>query len=64
MSTPGANSVIDAEGWKRRAAKVPLSRLITPEEVAGTTALLCSPDALRISSVTIRIDDDMTVAGP
>ncbi len=64
VSTPGSNSVIDAEGWKRRAEKTPIGKLSTPEDVAAATAFLCSAQARTISGVTLKVDGALTIAGP
>ena len=64
VSTPGANSVIDAEGWRSREARTPLRRLTTAEQVAAAAVYLASDDALTITGVTLKIDGGITVAGP
>jgi NAD(P)-dependent dehydrogenase (short-subunit alcohol dehydrogenase family) len=45
------------------AAKYPLQRLGVPEDVAGTVAFLCSPDAGWITGQTIVIDGGVTLTG-
>lgn len=64
VSTPGANSVIDEEGWRSRQARTPLHRLATPEQVGAAAVYLASDDALAITGVTLKIDGGITVAGP
>jgi NAD(P)-dependent dehydrogenase (short-subunit alcohol dehydrogenase family) len=64
VSTPGANSVIDEEGWRTREARTPLRRLTTPQQVAAAAVYLASDDALTITGVTLKIDGGITVAGP
>ena len=64
METPGASSVIDAQGWESRKARTPLKRLATPEEVAAAALFLVSDDAQAIAGVTLKIDAGMTVSGP
>ena len=64
VSTPGANSVIDAEGWRSREARTPLHRLTTAEQVAAAAVYLACDDALTITGVTLKIDGGITVAGP
>jgi NAD(P)-dependent dehydrogenase (short-subunit alcohol dehydrogenase family) len=64
IPTPGSNTVIDEQGWKRRTAKMPIGRLVTPEDVAAAAAYLCSPVARAISGVTLKVDGAMTIAGP
>lgn len=43
------------------SAKYPLRRLGVPEDVAGTVAFLCSPDAAWITGQTIVIDGGVTL---
>lgn len=62
--TPGASSVIDEKGWAQRAARTPLQRLATPEEIAEAAVFLASDAARSIAGVTLKIDAGMTVAGP
>jgi NAD(P)-dependent dehydrogenase (short-subunit alcohol dehydrogenase family) len=64
VSTPGANSVIDEEGWRARAARTPLGRLATPEQVGAAAVYLASDDALAITGVTLKIDGGITIVGP
>jgi galactitol 2-dehydrogenase len=64
VSTPGANSVIDAAGWEARRARTPLKRLATAEEVASAAVYLASDDARSIAGVTLKIDGAITVVGP
>ncbi|HEY0003053.1 MAG TPA: SDR family oxidoreductase [Actinoplanes sp.] len=45
------------------AATYPLRRLGVPEDVAGTVAFLCSPDAAWITGQTIVIDGGITLTG-
>jgi NAD(P)-dependent dehydrogenase (short-subunit alcohol dehydrogenase family) len=64
VETPGASSVIDAQGWESRKARTPLKRLATPEEIAAAALFLVSDDAKAIAGVTLKIDAGITVAGP
>jgi NAD(P)-dependent dehydrogenase (short-subunit alcohol dehydrogenase family) len=64
VSTPGANSVIDEAGWQSRAAKTPLGRLATPEEIGAAAVYLASDDSRTITGVTLKIDGGITIAGP
>ncbi|MGZ4805850.1 MAG: SDR family NAD(P)-dependent oxidoreductase [Ilumatobacteraceae bacterium] len=64
VSTPGANSVIDEQGWRSREARTPLGRLATAEQVGAAAVYLASDDALTITGVTLKIDGGITVAGP
>ncbi|MEU7902758.1 SDR family oxidoreductase [Actinoplanes sp. NPDC049118] len=45
------------------AAAYPLGRLGVPEDVAGTVAFLCSPDAAWITGQTVVIDGGITLTG-
>lgn len=62
--TPGASSVIDEDGWRRRAERTALGSLATPEEVAQAALFLASDAGRAISGVTLKIDAGMTVLGP
>ena len=64
VDTPGASSVIDAQGWENRKARTPLKRLASPEEVAAAALFLVSDDAKAIAGVTLKIDAGITVSGP
>jgi NAD(P)-dependent dehydrogenase (short-subunit alcohol dehydrogenase family) len=62
--TPGASSVIDAEGWRKRTERTPLKRLATPEEIAAAAVFLASDAARTITGVTLKIDAGITISGP
>ncbi len=62
--TPGASSVIDAEGWRKRTERTPLKRLATPEEIAASAVFLASDAARTITGVTLKIDAGITISGP
>lgn len=64
VSTPGARSVIDAEGLEKRKALSPLGRLIEDTEVADAAVFLASDAAAAITGVTLKIDAGLTIAGP
>jgi NAD(P)-dependent dehydrogenase (short-subunit alcohol dehydrogenase family) len=64
VSTPGANSVIDAAGWEKRRTRTPLRRLATAEEIGAAAVYLASDDARSIAGVTLKIDGAITVVGP
>lgn len=64
VPTPGANAVIDAEGWKSREGKTVLRRLPTADDVARAAVFLASDDAASITGETLKIDAGMTVTGP
>ena len=64
VETPGASSVIDAEGWEKRRAMTPLGRLVTDREVAAVAVFLASDAGASIAGVTLKIDAGITIAGP
>ena len=64
VSTPGANSVIDAAGWEKRRTKTPLQRLATTDEIGAAAVFLASDDARSVAGVTLKIDGAITVVGP
>ncbi len=64
VSTPGANSVITAEGWAARKALTPLQRIATVEEVGAAAVFLASDAGRTITGVTLKIDGAITIAGP
>jgi NAD(P)-dependent dehydrogenase (short-subunit alcohol dehydrogenase family) len=64
VSTPGANSVIDAAGWEARRARTPLKRLATAEDIASAAVWLASDEARSVAGVTLKIDGAITVVGP
>jgi len=64
VDTPGASSVIDAQGWETRRARTPLKRLASAEEVAAAALFLVSGEAASITGVTLKIDAGITVVGP
>lgn len=64
VSTPGANSVIDAAGWAARAARTPIGRLAEADEIGEAAVFLASDAGRSIAGVTLKIDGAITVAGP
>ena len=64
VSTPGANSVIDAAGWEKRRTRTPLQRLATTDEIGAAAVFLASDDARSVAGVTLKIDGAITVVGP
>lgn len=62
--TPGASSVIDAEGWEKRKDLSPLGRLVTDAEIGASAVYLSSEDAAGITGVTLKIDGGQTISGP
>jgi NAD(P)-dependent dehydrogenase (short-subunit alcohol dehydrogenase family) len=64
VSTPGANSVIDAAGWEARLARTPLRRIATVEDIGAAVVYFASDDARSIGGITLKIDGAITIAGP
>ena len=64
VSTPGSNSIIDAQGWEIRRSRTPLRRLASAEEIGAAAVFLASDDAKSITGVTLKIDGGITIAGP
>lgn len=64
VPTPGANSVITADGWKSRAQKSVLRYLPSAEEIGDAAVFLASEEAASITGVTLKIDAGMTITGP
>jgi NAD(P)-dependent dehydrogenase (short-subunit alcohol dehydrogenase family) len=64
VSTPGANSVIDAAGWEKRRTRTPLRRLATADDIGAAAVYLASDEARSIAGVTLKIDGAITVVGP
>ena len=46
----------DREAMLAAGAANPVGRLVTPEDIAGAVAFLCSPDASMICGQTLIID--------
>ncbi|MBV7481853.1 SDR family NAD(P)-dependent oxidoreductase [Bordetella sp. BOR01] len=61
--TPGASSVIDAQGWEARRARTPLRRLAEGADIGATAVFLASDESLSIAGVTLKIDGALTVMG-
>jgi NAD(P)-dependent dehydrogenase (short-subunit alcohol dehydrogenase family) len=61
--TPGASSVIDAQGWETRRQRTPLKRLPTGQEIAAAAVFLASDEGATIAGVTLKVDGALTVAG-
>jgi NAD(P)-dependent dehydrogenase (short-subunit alcohol dehydrogenase family) len=53
---PGTPQFLSEEEWRGFAAKVPLGRIGVPDDVAGTVAFLCSPDAGYITGQVIHVN--------
>jgi NAD(P)-dependent dehydrogenase (short-subunit alcohol dehydrogenase family) len=64
VSTPGANSVIDEQGWESRRKRTPLGALASAPEIAAAAVFLASDEGASIAGVTLKIDAGITVCGP
>ncbi|OZI24707.1 MULTISPECIES: SDR family NAD(P)-dependent oxidoreductase [Bordetella] len=63
VETPGASSVIDAQGWEARRARTPLRRLAEADDIGAAAVFLASDEAVSVAGVTLKIDGAMTVMG-
>ena len=61
--TPGASSVIDAQGWETRRQRTPLKRLAAGADIGAAAVFLASDDGASISGVTLKIDAALTAMG-
>ncbi len=61
--TPGASSVIDAQGWEARRQRTPLKRLATGADIGSAAVFLASDDGSSISGVTLKVDAALTSVG-
>ena len=52
-------NITPEESLARMAAKIPLGRLETPEDVANAVSFFCSPDASYITGQTLNVDGGM-----
>lgn len=53
---PGAHAALSPAQWETVAARIPLGRLGTPEEVAAAIAFLASPEASYITGQVIHVN--------
>ncbi|MFN0301205.1 MAG: SDR family NAD(P)-dependent oxidoreductase [Burkholderiales bacterium] len=58
---PGTHAALDADGWKRVVAQVPLGRLGLPDDVAATVCHLLSPDAAYITGQSIHVNGGLNL---
>lgn len=61
--TPGASSVIDAQGWETRRQKTPLKRLPTGEDIAAAAVFLASDESVTVAGITLKVDGALTISG-
>lgn len=61
VPTPGARTIVDEEGYKKRMAQTPLGRLGTEGEIAAAIAYLLSGDASFVTGTILRADGGITV---
>lgn len=61
--TPGASSVIDAQGWEARRLRTPLKRLASGADIAAAAVFLASDDGASVSGVTLKVDAALTTVG-
>ncbi|ALM84574.1 SDR family NAD(P)-dependent oxidoreductase [Bordetella sp. N] len=61
--TPGASSVISAEGWETRRQRTPLNRLASGADIGGVAVFLASDAGANIAGVTLKVDGALTVVG-
>lgn len=62
--TPMADDVLDPDIAAQLAARTPLGRNGTPEDVAGTVAWVLSEDAAFVTGQEIAVDGGFTIGGP
>lgn len=58
---PGTHAALDADGWKRVVAQVPLGRLGLPDDVAATVCHLLSPDGAYITGQSIHVNGGLNL---
>jgi len=61
--TPGASSVISAEGWEDRRQRTPTKRLAAGADIGAAAVFLASDEGASIAGVTLKIDGALTVVG-
>jgi NAD(P)-dependent dehydrogenase (short-subunit alcohol dehydrogenase family) len=60
--TPSRLQMLDPQTRERMLGRIPLSRFITPEEVAAAVCYLASPGAASITGQTLVLDGGLTAA--
>ena len=58
---PGTHAALDADGWKRVVAQIPLGRLGLPDDVAATVCHLLSADAAYITGQSIHVNGGLNL---
>ncbi len=56
------HSALPGDAWTKAAAKSPMGRIGTPDDVAGLISFLLSEDAAFITGQTIHVDGGLTLA--
>jgi NAD(P)-dependent dehydrogenase (short-subunit alcohol dehydrogenase family) len=57
----GTHGALNSADWQRAAARIPLGRLGTPDDIAAAIAFLIGSDAGYITGQTIHIDGGLTL---
>lgn len=63
IPTPGASSVVDADGYRKRRERTPMGRLAEPEDIAAAAVFLASDAARLISGEIVHVDGGLVASG-